>query len=86
MSTNPTNHPSREALLRLNASAGDLLEDRTDAELLEDADGRPTGVGEPFRRLTFFAGAIVTEGDLAAAGLTRADVPHLHVIDNPEEN
>lgn len=71
----------RRTLLMLNAKlAAEMGVTVRAPELLEDADGTPSGVRVRDVEATV-AGVTVTTADLAAAGLTPADVPYIRAID-----
>lgn len=75
--------PTRDDLVRWNATVGQVVTGTIPGRLIEDVDGMPLGV-EPSREITsIFGGASVTTAQLDAAGLTPDDVPNLDVIDPP---
>lgn len=71
---------TRNQLLELNAAVNRPVTVKEPGEVLTDLDGTPTAVGPTTKSEASIFGAIVSTGEVAAAGLTPTDLPNLRII------
>lgn len=74
---------NRADYLRQNAQVGTYYQ--PPPELIEDVDGIPAGFAPSDCEWGYRGGVGVTLAELAAVGLTPADVPKLTIINPPKE-
>lgn len=77
----PPRGMTRETLLKLNAAVGSDVVYEEPGEVTEDVDGIPAWVAPSKRFSATLNAATVSLREVQAVGLTRADVPNLHVIE-----
>lgn len=76
----PPSGLTREDVLRASAAAGTVVDYTIPGAVLLDADGIPNAVGRPKTGQTVFGGLTITEAQLEKLGLTREEVPGVHIV------